>query len=144
MKDRRLFAFLFLFVWALPAAHSQQRPNTALDTNERIRQLASIQGRQGDTVIGGGDLLQIQVFDVPDMSRDVRVSDSGYFSLPLVPARIRASGLTTFQLEEKLVELLQVNGLVAFNFQLPANALLFFLQAHLATFESPSAAGKNP
>jgi len=113
MKDRRLFAFLFLFVWALPAAHSQQRPNTALDTNERIRQLASIQGRQGDTVIGGGDLLQIQVFDVPDMSRDVRVSDSGYFSLPLVPARIRASGLTTFQLEEKLVELLQVNGLVS-------------------------------
>jgi len=38
---------------------------------------------------------------------------------------------------------LLLHGLVDFNFQIPANALLFFLQAHLATFESPSAAGKN-
>jgi polysaccharide export outer membrane protein len=113
MKVRKLFAVLFLFVWALPAAYAQQRLDTAEDANERIRLLATMHTRQGDYVIGGGDLLQIQVFDVPDLSRDVRISDSGYFSLPLLPTRIRASGLTSFQLEEKLVELLQVNGLVS-------------------------------
>jgi len=93
---------------------AQQDYQTANDMNERIRLLsAAFQGRPGDYQIGGGDLLRVDVFDVPDLSREVRVGDSGYISLPLIPVRIRVAGLTAFQVEEKLAELLQVNGLVS-------------------------------
>lgn len=90
----------------------QEKLQTAQETNERIRQLA-FQGRPGDYLIGSGDLLRIEVFDVQELSREVRVSESGYISLPLLPLRVRAAGLNAFQLEEKLAELLQANGLVA-------------------------------
>lgn len=63
-------------------------------------------------MIGGGDLLGIEVFDVPELSRDVRVNESGYVAIPLIPAKIQAGGLTPFQFQDKLAELLQANGLV--------------------------------
>ena len=68
---------------------------------------------QTEYVVGSGDLLGVEVFDVPELSRDVRVSETGYISLPLMPAKIRAQGLTPFQLQDKLAELLQTNGLVS-------------------------------
>ena len=82
--------------------------------NERIAQLAQASDvKQGDYVIGSGDLLTIDVFDVPELSRDVRVNETGYISLPLMPSKIRAQGLTPYQLQDKLAELLQTNGLVS-------------------------------
>ncbi|MBI3669988.1 MAG: polysaccharide biosynthesis/export family protein [Acidobacteria bacterium] len=96
------------------AAFPQQKLETPQETNERIRRLASaMHAKQGDYLVGSGDLVRIEVFDVPELSRDVRVGESGYISLPLLPVKVRASGLTAFQLEEKLAELLQTNGLVS-------------------------------
>jgi polysaccharide biosynthesis/export protein len=66
-----------------------------------------------DATIGGGDLLHIDVFDVPELSRDVRVSDTGDISYPLIPGKIAVAGLTPFQLESKLEQLLLANGLVS-------------------------------
>ncbi|MBZ5659103.1 MAG: polysaccharide export protein [Acidobacteriia bacterium] len=114
------WALIFLLLLA-PAAFSQQekkigkQTNLAVsETNDRIAQLAQATSvRQGDYVIGSGDLLGVDVFDVPELSRDVRVNESGYISLPLMPAKVRAEGLTTFQLQDKLAELLQTNGLVS-------------------------------
>jgi polysaccharide export outer membrane protein len=63
--------------------------------------------------IGAGDLLHIEVFDVPELSRDIRVSSTGQIGFPLVHDRIRAAGVTTFQLEQKIQELLRENGLVS-------------------------------
>lgn len=86
---------------------------TARQTNERIAELALEEAsKQGDYVIGGGDLLGIEVFDVPELSREVRVNESGFVSIPLVPVKVQAAGLTAFQLQDKLAELLQSNGLV--------------------------------
>ena len=86
----------------------------ASEANDRIAQLALASDvKQGDYLIGSGDLLGIEVFDVPELSRDVRVNETGYFSLPLMPSKVRASGLTPFQLQDKLAELLQTNGLVS-------------------------------
>ena len=63
--------------------------------------------------IGTGDLLHIDVFDVPELSRDVRVSDlAGDITYPLIPGKIQVAGLTPFQLEEKMEQLLIENGLV--------------------------------
>lgn len=87
---------------------------SSAETNDRIAQLAQASDvKQGDYVIGSGDLLTIEVFDVPELSRDVRVNETGYISLPLMPSKVRAGGLTPFQLQDKLAELLQTNGLVS-------------------------------
>jgi polysaccharide export outer membrane protein len=117
----------FLLLLAVPSVSSQQLKSpsapesapkpmsvVASETNERIAQLAlASEVKQGDYLIGSGDLLGIDVFDVPELSRDVRVNETGYFSLPLMPSKVRAAGLTPFQLQDKLAELLQTNGLVS-------------------------------
>jgi polysaccharide export outer membrane protein len=69
--------------------------------------------KQADYIIGSGDVLGIEVFDVAELTRDVRVNETGMVSLPLIPVKVEAAGLTTFQFEDKLAELLQTNGLVS-------------------------------
>src|SRR5260370_20453254 len=70
-------------------------------------------GPPRDYVIGSGDLLGIQVFDVPELSREVRVSQTGTIAIPLVPVRLHVSGLTETQVELKIAEVLEANGLVS-------------------------------
>jgi polysaccharide export outer membrane protein len=90
-----------------------QNVQTARETNDRINQLAIAQSaKEADYVIGAGDLLNIEVFDVPELSREVRVTESGFVAIPLLPVKVQAGGLTPFQFQDKLAELLQVNGLV--------------------------------
>jgi len=103
-----------LFLWGGQTAYAQQKLETPQETNEKIQQLASMaRTHPTDTPIGTGDLLHIEVFDVPELSREVRVSDVGDISYPLIPGKIQVSGLTTFQLEEKVAQLLVENGLVS-------------------------------
>src|SRR6266853_6072452 len=88
--------------------------DTKMDVNDRIAQLAlAASVKQGDYQIGSGDLLGVEVFDVPELSREVRVTETGYISLPLIPVKVHVTGLTTFQVQDKLSELLQSNGLVS-------------------------------
>ena len=65
-----------------------------------------------DYVIGPGDLLGIYVFDVAELSRDVRVSQTGTIGIPLLPVRLHVAGLTEMQAEQKIAEMLEANGLV--------------------------------
>ena len=115
-----------LLLTVLPAFSQQQKtpapPDVttkplsvaASEANDRIAQLALASDvKQGDYLIGSGDLLGVEVFDVPELSRDVRVNETGYITLPLLPSKVRASGMTPIQLQDKLAELLQTNGLVS-------------------------------
>src|SRR6266478_6001839 len=98
---------------AKAAVPAPQMDNRA-ELNDRIAQLAiAASVKQGDYMIGSGDLLTVEVFDVPELSRDVRVNETGFISLPLIPVKVHVAGLTTFQLQDKLAELLQTNGLVS-------------------------------
>lgn len=91
----------------------QEKTETPQQTNQRIQELATLAKAQPrDVPIGTGDLLHIDVFDVPELSRDVRVSQLGDITYPLIPGKIQIAGLTPFQLEEKMQELLIENGLV--------------------------------
>jgi polysaccharide biosynthesis/export protein len=102
-----------LLLCAVPALHGQQKLETPQQTNDKIQELAATERlKPHDAPIGTGDLLHIEVFDVPELSRDVRVGDAGDISFPLIPTKITAAGLTPFQLEQKLQELLIENGLV--------------------------------
>ncbi len=80
---------------------------TPQQTNDRIRTLTmGSKNAPHDYIIGSGDLLGVNVFDVPELSRDVRVSQSGTISIPLVPVRLSVTGLTELQAERKIAEVL--------------------------------------
>src|SRR5271170_2405904 len=112
VKSACLLAVLVLGNWQ--AAHGQAKDETPQQTNEKIQQLATLaRAHPVDTPVGSGDLLHIDVFDVPELSRDVRVSDMGDISYPLVPGKISVAGMTSFQVETKLEQLLIENGLVS-------------------------------
>lgn len=107
-----LVAVLTALSWQ--ATYGQTTEQTPQQTNEKIQQLAELaRAHPVDSPIGSGDLLHVDVFDVPELSRDVRVGDAGDISYPLVPGKIKAAGLTPFELEEKLEQLLITNGLVS-------------------------------
>lgn len=94
---------------------SAQTVETSQQTNERIRALSAASRAlpPHDYVIGDGDLLSVQVFDVQELNRDVRVSQTGTIGLPLVPVRLHVSGLTEIQAQLKIAEVLESNGLVS-------------------------------
>jgi polysaccharide biosynthesis/export protein len=101
-----------------PASHAQSAgPQAVLETpqqvNDRIRELSStLRMAPHDYVIGPGDTLDIDVFDVKELSREVRVSQTGTIGIPLVPVRLHVAGLTEMQAEQKIAEVLEANGLV--------------------------------
>ena len=98
---------------ALPC--SAQTVETSQQVNDRIRALsaAARSAPAHDYVIGSGDLLTIQVFDVPELSRELRVSQTGSVGIPLIPVRLHVAGLTELQAEQKIAEVLEANGLVS-------------------------------
>jgi polysaccharide biosynthesis/export protein len=109
----KLIWVLLILSWGVPAGYCQDQLQTSKQTNEKIFQLAQAKPtRPSEIPIGTGDVVHIDVFDVPELTREVRVSDTGDISLPLVPGRVHAAGLTTFELEAKLENLLIENGLV--------------------------------
>lgn len=99
-----------------PRVISQDAPvlETPQQTNDRIRNLSmGAKSAPHDYVIGNGDLVDISVFDVPELTRELRVSQSGTIGIPLVPIRLRVAGLTEVQAEQKIAEVLEANGLVS-------------------------------
>jgi polysaccharide export outer membrane protein len=88
------------------------RDVTTDDYNQRLGQLKqSASGTSGnseaeDYRIGPQDLLEISVFQAPELSPTLRVSGSGEISLPLLGA-VQAAGLTPKTLEFVLQELLR-------------------------------------
>lgn len=108
----------FLAALVSPASHAQSvgaQPvlETPQQVNDRIRALsATLRMMPHDYVIGPGDLLQVYVFDVAELTREVRVSQTGTIGIPLVPVRLHVAGLTELQAEQKIAEVLEANGLV--------------------------------
>jgi polysaccharide export outer membrane protein len=102
-----------------PQQKSQTGTPPALETvdqtNQKIRLLANSASAAApaEAALGTGDLIQIDVFDIPELSRKIRIDPSGYISMPLIPRRIRAAGLTSYQLQSKIAALLKSRGLVS-------------------------------
>ena len=93
-------------------AQPPPRTQTTAEVNERLQRereklaaaTSAIQARESR--IGPDDLLDITIFEAPDMNRTVRVSASGDISLQLLGA-VHAGGLTPRELETVLQELLR-------------------------------------
>jgi polysaccharide export outer membrane protein len=111
----KLICVLAILVTAGPFSllAQSQVDDTPQKTNERIQQLAALaRAPNTDPPLGAGDLLHVDVFDIPELSRDVRITDSGVISFPLVRERIPVAGLTAFQTERKMEQVLSAEGLV--------------------------------
>jgi len=80
------------------------QPETTEDYNRRLEQLNQSlaahppSGEQAEYRIGTHDLLEINVFEAPDLNRSLRVSAGGEISMPLLGA-IQSTGLTARELE---------------------------------------------
>lgn len=74
----------------------QRLPELSKSPKEEIRE-----GLPPEYRIGTDDLLEISVFDAPELNRTVRVAANGEFSLPLLGA-VPSGGLTARELEEVL------------------------------------------
>src|SRR5437762_2997582 len=98
-----------------PSSGAQQAVlETPQQVNDRIRSMsAAARLMPHDYVIGNGDLLDLEVFDVKELSREVRVSQTGSIGIPLVPVRLHVAGLTEVQAEQKIAEVLESSGLVS-------------------------------
>ncbi len=99
--QNRLLSYLVLTAYVLIgmpfAKAAETAPNTEQVQNYRI---------------GVGDLLQIEVYDEPDLTREVRVLTDGHISFPLL-GTVRASGLTIGELEQLLTKQLAEKYLVS-------------------------------
>ncbi len=103
-----------MVVLALPSCAQQAVLETPQQTNDRIRALSSTARLSPhDYVIGNGDVIDVEVFDVKELSREVRVSQTGSIGIPLVPVRLHVGGLTEVQTEQKITEVLEAHGLVS-------------------------------
>lgn len=102
------------FAQSLPNKSGQSSPQvqTAAEINERLQhanqKLAgpAIESQANESRIGPDDLLNITVFEAPEMNSTVRVSASGEISLPLLGA-VHAAGLAPRDLESVLQGLLR-------------------------------------
>lgn len=98
-----------------PRSDAQRKPvnsETVQDYNDRLQQLErSLESRSFNHVepeyrIGAGDLLEISVFEAPELGRSVRVSESGDVSLPLL-GMAHVGGRSPHEEEFVLEELLR-------------------------------------
>jgi len=111
---------VLLFTFAATSLHAQfavpqeQRPRVALPlttpeefvSNRPSTSPTSANGQ--DYIVGKDDLLEVTVFEIPELSGTPRVTASGLISLPLV-GTIEAAGYSAHELERKIEEGLKRN-----------------------------------
>jgi polysaccharide export outer membrane protein len=64
-----------------------------------------------DYQMGPGDLVKISVFNYPDLATDVRISQSGNLTFPML-GQVQVAGLSTRQAETLLTERLTAGGFI--------------------------------
>jgi polysaccharide biosynthesis/export protein len=96
----RLGSLSCLLVALLPAAAAQVRSAVDLTANLPAQR------------IGANDLVAISVYDVPELTRTVRVGADGFMRLPMLKQRVKAEGLMPNELETAIASALVAEGLI--------------------------------
>lgn len=69
----------------------------------------NVNAADSDILLGPGDVLRISVFEQPDLSLEVRVSESGTITYPLI-GEVRVGGETPAAAERKIASMLESGG----------------------------------
>jgi polysaccharide biosynthesis/export protein len=89
---------------AAAAAGRVVDPRSALgQASGQAAPLGSLVGVNTDYRIGANDLIDVEVFGVPDLKRTARVNSSGQMSLPLIGS-VALAGLTAQEAEELIAK----------------------------------------
>src|SRR3954451_24313081 len=62
--------------------------------------------------IGPRDLIAMQVYDSPELTRTVRIGADGYVRLPMLKQRIKAEGMMPAELEATIAKALEDEGII--------------------------------
>jgi polysaccharide export outer membrane protein len=109
-----IFAILFLSHCSSTKYAAKTPPTVDLSVkkkaerlNEVIMMTASTRANtEGDYRIGSGDLLEIEAYNVEDVSKTVRVNSQGDIALPLIGI-VKAKGVTISDLEQAIAHKLE-------------------------------------
>jgi polysaccharide biosynthesis/export protein len=82
----------------------QQKAEAVEALNEKLLSMAQTQSDPGDTVLGMGDLLQIEVFEAEDLTTKARVSSRGFITVPLL-GQLKVDGMTAREAEMYIEDL---------------------------------------
>ena len=96
MISRRLFAALLLTLSHIGSA-SAQGPAPAADPSEYI--------------LGAGDVIRVNVYQIPDLSVEARISELGQITFPLI-GNVTVSGSTASGVQERIAKMLRDGGFV--------------------------------
>jgi polysaccharide biosynthesis/export protein len=94
--------FLAFCLFATLASAQVHAPATMLDISSNLPAQK----------IGPRDLVVLQVYDSPELTRTIRVDSDGLVRLPMLKQRIKAEGLMPSELEIAVAKALQEEGLV--------------------------------
>jgi polysaccharide export outer membrane protein len=99
----KTFAGLVVFLLMVGCAKPPNAPVTGISskTGTASPPVAGDTKKQQEYRIGPNDLLQIDVFDVKDLSKEVRVSSAGEISMPLI-GMVAVQNLTVHEVESLL------------------------------------------
>ncbi len=89
-----------------PALRGQSAPSDARSPRLEAALLAASKPHDGTFVIGNDDMLSINVWKEPDISRSIPVRSDGRISLPLV-GEVQAAGKTPAKLEAEIADKLK-------------------------------------
>ena len=110
----RLLALLCLCLCCSFAGSAQSASFTTPDVahqGPKVQPAASLNS-DADSLISPDDVLDVYVMDVPELSRQYRVSATGNLAVPLLQDPISAAGMTTTDFSEALGQQLHDHGLV--------------------------------
>jgi polysaccharide export outer membrane protein len=96
---------LALVAFNFPLGSRAQTGVSAQSPSTSTRELAS-----GEYQLNPGDVLEVLVYDVPELSHSYTVSSSGSVTVPLLSDPVRAAGLTTAQFARALEEAFRQSG----------------------------------
>jgi polysaccharide export outer membrane protein len=120
MKSKTVIAGEYLIAVLLCLAAigeltAQQKPaeSAAVEKTDSSPEVAAAPIDAADYVIGPDDLLNVYILDVPELSRDYRVSSAGTITLPVLANPLEASGTTLSQFSTLLSQELKAQGLVS-------------------------------
>jgi len=80
---------------------AQDRSSKTNEINQKIFNQVQPTPAATDPILGPGDLLELKVFEAPELATQVRISSRGFITLPLL-ADVEVAGLTARELEMKV------------------------------------------